>query len=298
MKNKNFIARWMDGRLNTEEQESIEKSGELDALKTVIDDIDTWKVKPFDVEAGLAELQKKKSGVIPLRKAKKTHWMKYAATALILISCGLFWYLSGSNEILENTRIAEKNTIELPNGSIVEIDAASSISYYKKDWENSRELVLNGQAFFDVTKGKPFVVSTTTAKVAVLGTQFNIKTNGDLFSVYCYEGKIEVSYKNQVQIITEGQSIELKNDELIKSNHQDDAPDWIQGFSTYDKTPLRYVIADMQRYFEVEIALPEKYEQLQFTGTMTHDTLNSALSTVFTTMEINYTLENNKVIFY
>ena len=54
LEDKNLIARWMDDRLSNEEKEQLKKSGELDALKAVIDDIDTWKVKPFDVDAGLA----------------------------------------------------------------------------------------------------------------------------------------------------------------------------------------------------------------------------------------------------
>ncbi|BAO77325.1 hypothetical protein [Winogradskyella sp. PG-2] len=54
----NFITRWLDNRLDDDEQEALKESGELDNLKVVIDEIDTWKVKKFDIDAGLENLKK------------------------------------------------------------------------------------------------------------------------------------------------------------------------------------------------------------------------------------------------
>ena len=66
LEDNNLIARWMDDRLSDEEKEQLKASGELDALKTVIDDIDTWKVKPFNADAGLSRnLQIKIGWVLP-----------------------------------------------------------------------------------------------------------------------------------------------------------------------------------------------------------------------------------------
>ncbi|CAM4403889.1 FecR family protein [Zobellia nedashkovskayae] len=293
LKHNNLIARWMDGRLNNEEKEQLNKSGELDALKTVLNDIDTWKVSPFDRDAGLADLQKKNKGTVPIKKPKDKGWMRIAAGIVILLSCSLAWYFISNTGTTVTTEIAENKKIELPKGSFVELDAASRITYNEEDWEKKRELTLSGQAFFDVTSGVPFSVNTSSAKVSVLGTRFNIKTAKELFSVICYEGKVEVTYKSKSQIITMGQSVILENDSIIKLEHQQTAPDWINGINTYNKTPLLEVVLDVQRYYDVDIDLPEAYKKLQFTGTIEHKDLKHTLNTIFTTMEIEYTLQTN-----
>ncbi|SHK21846.1 FecR family protein [Maribacter aquivivus] len=297
LEDKNLIARWMDDRLSNEEKEQLKESGELDALKTVIDDIDTWKVKPFNLDAGLAKLTEENKTVVPLKKSNK-NWLRIAASVAILLSCSLVWYLTSTSSTTIATKIAESKTVELPTGSLVELDAASSITYNKDDWEDSRILTLSGQAFFNVTSGAPFIVKTPTAQVSVLGTQFNISTQKEQFSVYCYEGKIEVSYKNNSEIITKGQSVFLVNGKLKKDKHEYLSPEWMNGLSTYDRTPLKTVIADVKRYYNVEVNLPKKYGTLQFTGTIAHKDLQQTLNTIFTTMEIKYELqEDNTVIF-
>ncbi|WP_424000086.1 FecR family protein [Maribacter sp. IgM3_T14_3] len=294
----NLIARWMDNTLSDEEKEGLKKSGELDALKSVIDDIDTWKVKPFDVEAGLAKLKKENYTVVPLKKTKNNSWLRIAASIAILFSCSLVWYFSSTGNTTIATEIAENKTIELPTGSFVELDAASNITYNNNDWNKNRAITLSGQAYFKVAKGAPFVVSTPTAKVSVLGTQFNINTQNEQFSVYCYEGKIEVSYQGTSEIITQGQSVLLQNGKLQKSNHKYTSPDWMKGLSSYERTPLKTVISDVKRYYKVDISLPVKYETLQFTGTIEHKELQQTLNTIFTTMEIKYHIQDGeKVIF-
>ena len=87
LEDKNLIARWMDDRLSNEVKEQLKKSGELDALKAVIDDIDTWKVKPFDVDAGLAKLKDQNASVIPIKRSKNKTWWSIAAGVAVLFTC-------------------------------------------------------------------------------------------------------------------------------------------------------------------------------------------------------------------
>lgn len=297
LEDNNLIARWMDNRLSNEEKEQLKGSGELDALKTVIEEIDTWKVKPFDVDKGLTRLKEANKTVVPIKNNNK-NWLRIAASIALLLSCGLVWYFMANSATTVVTDIAEKKTIELPTGSLVELDAASSIAYNKNDWENSRMLTLSGQAFFNVTSGAPFVVKTNTAQVTVLGTQFNIRTQNNDFTVFCYEGKIEVKHLGSSEIITKGQSVMLTGGKLQKSTHKSSGPEWLNGVSTYDKTPLNSVITDIKRYYNVEVNLPEEYKSLQFTGTVAHNDLANSLSVIFTTMEIPYSLQDgNTVIF-
>jgi len=298
----NLIARWLDNRLNEDEKKELDASGELDALKAVLDDIDTWKVKEFDTEAGLKDLEKRKKLVIsPARNLPKkpsiNRWLSIAASVLILITGGYFsWNYFSNQPTIISTAIAENKTIELPSGSVVKIDASSEVSYSKKDWDKNRTIQLSGQAFFDVTKGSSFTVITPSGQIDVLGTQFNVKATDGEFEVKCYEGKVNVTYKKDEKILIKGQNVFAKESQLISGTHNSKNPEWMDGFSKYNSVKLLDVITDLEKYYETNITLPKKYENLQFTGVITHEDLNIALQTLFTSMEIQYILNEDNTV--
>lgn len=298
----NLIAKWLDNSLSEEQKKELESSGELDELKVILDEIDTWKVKKFDTENGLAELKKRKKLVItppPSKKPSSNRWLQIAASILILVSAGYFsWDLFFNQTITIKTQIAENKTIELPSGSTVKLDALSEISYKEKNWNDNRTIHLNGQAFFDVTKGSSFKVITDRGNINVLGTQFNVNTTNTVFEVICYEGKVKVAYQNDELILTKGESAVVQENELKEVTHINTSPDWTNGYRKYNKTSLAEVLADLKKYYTIKIQLPKKYEHLEFTGTLTHKDLDTALQTLFVTMEIKYVIgTDNTVIF-
>ena len=300
----NLIAKWLDNSLSDEQKKELESSGELDELKFVLDEIDTWKVKKFDSEKGLADLKKRKKLVIaPAPPSKKisnnNRWLQIAASILILISAGYFsWDFFFNQTITINTQIAENKTIELPSGSIIKLDALSKISYSEKNWKDKRTISLTGQAFFNVTKGSSFEVITDKGNINVLGTQFNVKTSNTNFEVICYEGKVKVTYLNDELILTKGESAIVQKNELKEATHSNTVPDWTNGYSKYNKTNLREVISDLKKYYTIKIQLPKKYEHLEFSGTLTHKNLDTALQTLFVTMEIKYVIGNDNTVIF
>ena len=299
----NLMARWLDNRLNEDEKKLVEESEALDDLKVVLDDIDTWKVKKFDAEAGLKDLQKRKRLVISpaSEKPKKSvfnNWLSIAASILVLITGAYFSWIYFSNASTTiTTLVAEQKTEKLPCGSVITLDAVSSINYQKKEWKNNRTIHLKGQAYFDVAKGSTFKVITDKGTVTVLGTEFNINTYNDSFSVQCFEGKVKVVYNTDEKILTQGTSVFVNGNALVDNTHTQTTPDWLNGFSKFDKANLPDVIADLNKYYNLEIDLPSKYKNLEFTGTLPHKDVNEALENLFASMEITYTLEGDKVIF-
>ena len=76
-------------------------------------------------------------------------------------------------------------TIKLADGTLVKLNSESSLTYPARFANNQREVMLNGEAFFQVSKdvSRPFLASTTFQHIKVLGTTFNIKA-------YSYETKV------------------------------------------------------------------------------------------------------------
>ncbi len=291
LKHKNLISRWLDGRLTDKEKKQLDKTGELNALKIVLDDIDTWKVKEFDLEQGLTNLNERKRLIIGQSKQPKNRiWMRIAATIIILMTTYFSWDYLNNAEIIIATNIAETKDIILPDSSLVKLDAVSTITYRQKRWSKRREMHLAGQAFFDVTSGSTFKVNTSQGLITVIGTQFNVQVDQEHFLVNCFEGKVKVTYDTQEEILEIGDALALENGKLIRSEHTNKVPVWTQGVSKYNQARLRDVVTDLKKYYKIKIQLPDKYANLKFTGAMTHTNLEQALNSIFIPMEIDYIL--------
>ena len=85
-------------------------------------------------------------------------------------------------------------TIQLPDGSTISLNAESQIKYKKDFNTNYRSLTLSGEAYFDVQKGNtPFTINTNHGQVTVLGTSFNVRSRENGFEVGVNEGIVKVS---------------------------------------------------------------------------------------------------------
>lgn len=95
----------------------------------------------------------------------------------------------------------QKSTIRLSDGSIVKLNAGSKLSYPSQFNESSREVYLEGEAFFEIRKeeNRPFLVISDDVVTTVLGTSFNIKAHQEenLIKVALVTGKVKVSVRSR-----------------------------------------------------------------------------------------------------
>lgn len=117
----------------------------------------------------------------PNRKFIRT-WFNVAASLIILVAAGWLLYTSRTRKaeevkyITHTTGRGQQAMITLQDGSIVKLNNSSVISFPEKFANGKREIILQGEAFFEVKRDpeKPFVVRTDDLTTAVLGTSFNI----------------------------------------------------------------------------------------------------------------------------
>ncbi|BAO77324.1 possible anti-sigma factor [Winogradskyella sp. PG-2] len=147
-----------------------------------------------------------------------------------------------------------------------------------------------------MTKGNTFKVITNRGSITVLGTQFNVNATDSKFEVNCYEGKVAVNYNEDEEILIKGQSNSAKNNKLFGNNHTTNVLNWLNGYTKYNKVELSEVIKDLQKYYKINITLPNKYKKQQFTGNLTHNDFNLALEKLFTSMEIKYNVDKNNTV--
>jgi transmembrane sensor len=146
---------------------------------------------------------------IKTNSGKRWYWAA-AAVLLLVISLFLFRKPSTNNEekgqLVSNfnevsTQLGSKSKVQLPDGSIVWLNAGSKLTYTKDFGKEIREVTLTGEAFFDETKmkEKPFIIHTSSINIKVLGTAFNVKAYPEdkETETSLIRGSIEVTIKNR-----------------------------------------------------------------------------------------------------
>lgn len=285
-----LLAKWLSDELSAEDKNRLEENRELKDLKAVINDIDTWSLRSMDTSSRIEALKPRlvKSKVISIGT-----WMRLAASVALLVTAFYIGNYFLNSEVIIETGVAEKKEVKLPDGTIINLDARSSLSYSKRNWTDERKVAISGQVFLDVTSGDSFTVNTEKGVISVLGTEFNVFVNEDDFKVDCYEGIVEVQSNGQKVKLIQNQKVVLKDGKLESTKVKEQSPSWIKGFSSYDQAKLSVVMTDLEKYYPVELTLPAKYSDLKYTGRVTHNSLKDALRSVFTTMEIEYVVNTD-----
>lgn len=160
-------------------------------------------------------------------------------------------------------------TAMLPDGSTVELNAASSLTYYRFWWPIERKLKFDGEGFFSVEKGKNFSVQSTKGTTQVLGTSFNIYSREEVYRVTCVTGKVRVgsSPDNKVILLPNDQAEILPNGKIRVSNEVDVTSEisWKNNIFLFTATPLRQVFKEIERQYAVTIEMDVPSHQL-YTG--------------------------------
>lgn len=293
---ESFLAKWLDGTISdltlkelVSEQDFIDYKKIKNGL-VLLDELNRPVASSFN--AINDSISKKRN----IKNTQASFKWGLSIAASILVVLGSYFAFS-FEEITHETSYAEQKTISLPDGSEVVLNAKSAINFTKKNWNNNRIIELKGEAFFKVKKGSTFSVQTPNGLVKVLGTQFNIKDTDTFFEVVCYEGKVSVTNNKNEHVLTTGNAIRKidgKNSE--KYDKEDSLPSWLNGESSFLSVPLKYVILELEKQYNIQIDARRIDDSIIFTGSFSNKDLKLALVSVFKTMDIKYSKEKNGIL--
>lgn len=287
MERDTLILKWLDNDLTDAELEAFKKFEDYQSLMMLNSHLQNFKAKDIDADEALQSVLK----TIETRKKakKKLLPMLLRMAAVIVIGLGIFYFVT-LRDTQVSTLIAEKQTIVLPDASKAVINAQSSLTYNKKNWKNSRNVSLDGEAYFEVAKGAAFNVVTPNGIVSVLGTKFNVKQRDDDFEVVCYEGLVRVVYGSHTQTLSAGNRFLILDGALVSSEKElQAAPSWIDNHSTFKSLPYKDVIAEFERQYDITIDTGQIDGSLLFTGSFTHNNIDVALKSITLPLQLTYT---------
>lgn len=297
MNNESYIRKWLEGTLNEEERPIFEQTPEFKTLEKLVTSAQSFKAPAYDVQAELEKFQYRKTAkgkVIPFNWF--TPILRIAAVLILLSSAFFYFYMTVNTKI--ETLATEKSTFYLPDSSFVSLNASTQISVKERLWRFSRQVKLDGEAYFSVAKGSKFDVETSSGIVSVLGTQFNVKNRENYFEVVCYEGLVEVTSGVDSEKLPPGHSFRIINGVLNKStNGEEISPSWINNESSFSSIPFKQVIQEFEIQYGVEVIAQDVNLNQLFTGKFIHNDQKLALQSISIPLNLKYTLtEENQII--
>ncbi|WP_286880513.1 FecR family protein, partial [Proteiniphilum sp. UBA7639] len=168
-------------------------------------------------------------------------------------------------ECIETT-YGERKDITLPDGSMVILNSCSRLRYPTKFTQQTREVRLQGEAFFDVAKDpdRQFVVSAGQFCVKVLGTAFNIKSYDmdEITSVKVDRGKVQIEMPEATMRLSAQERVEVNSLRGTIKKHQDlyETAGWRKGCLYFDATPIQDVARELEREYNCSIVFQEGQE--------------------------------------
>jgi ferric-dicitrate binding protein FerR (iron transport regulator) len=288
---------------------------------------------------------------VPVRIHRFKRYMRYGVAALLLGAvAGLFIIrFSGKKTTVHPaalqvkpvpdqvqkiyaTRYAEKKKIRLPDSSAVLLNAGSTLVLADDFGKTSRDIYLEGEAFFNVTHHKqvPFIVHMKNFDVKVLGTVFNVQAYPEdrTSEASLIGGKIEVVMKNKK---AEGLVLQ-PNQKVVIYNNTGTIPDsmepgkmdqkkipqhtpvvrpltstdeghsfietaWTTGRLEINNKPFAEIKADLERLYNVHIYFKDDIVSgYRFSATFETENISQVLKALQLSYPFRYEMENNRIV--
>jgi transmembrane sensor len=239
-------------------------------------------------------------------------WMRYAvAIAAILViggGAGYWFYQSGTDQQMM-VAVANEGIVKevvLPDGTKVWLNNSAILKYPREFSEKERNVHLEGEAYFEVTKNrhKPFTIQSDAMRVRVLGTRFNFKCDKRcrIAEATLIEGEIEVKgNKEEGQIIlTPGQRAELnKNNGRLTVKQVDAKMDavWHDNLIPFQKADIFTITKALERFYDVKIILsPDIQSNKTYSGVLKRKSdIESVLKSLQNSIPIDYKIVGSNI---
>lgn len=194
--------------------------------------------------------------------------------------------------------------INLPDGTKVWLNAASSLRYPAVFTGSERRVSLTGEAYFEVAKvhpAKPFSVSSLTQTVEVLGTHFNINSYTDEQAVKTtlLEGSVKVT----AQMGTSGsvflkpgqQAVLLGNQLNVNLSNTEEAIAWKNGMFSFKDADLQTVMRAVSRWYDVEVSYEGNLPGRQFSGEIHRNINLSEVLDILSFFKVHFRIDGKKI---
>lgn len=242
----------------------------------------------------------------PIRRFPR--WILAAAILTVIVLAAAFLFrpekpLQTAPDKENNTIVMRKgarSSVQLPDGTTVWLNSSSRITYGDGFAHGAREIFLDGEAYFTVTRNEqhPFIVHAGNMTIQVLGTAFNVKAykEDEKNEVVLLSGKVAVTTTRQPQQLEllpgqkvlawsgtasdslQEQPLEVVSFQLDASGNSCDETAWIRNQLVFKNKTLLSLTKEMERWYNVNIHIQDaSLEKELFNGAFQKENVTEAL---------------------
>ena len=284
--------------------------------------VSEWHLSPSTIQSAKKRVLRRvysTSSTKPAPRVRlqfRTYFARAAAVVLLAVGATFIvwtvWHRDHSHEIAVQERLLEKKasrgqktTFQLPDGSSVTLNSGSTLRYPKAFGAAGREVTLEGEGFFAVTRDeqRPFSVVSRGAKTTVLGTSFNVRAypEDSVTQVAVKTGQVAVrgnGNKGKVVLMPHEMTVYFSDNRLGKQAFTDDAAvfGWTEQELVFREDRLEEVWQTIARWYDVKLVVTDRnlaYDRT-FTAAYQNPTLQKVLESLSFVYEFNYTIHENE----
>lgn len=318
---KLLIKRYVNNEASAEEIEALFhliKIGEIDDLVQSFLESDAGSFAEDEaVKVPVVET------AIPLRsgdsKQKLYTFIKIAASLLVILGLTMLIYTKKPaignyfNPVKYVTVEAAHGKVKkliLSDGSEVWLNAGSTLRYPEIFTSDKRELVLEGEAFFNVHHDpeKAFIIHSSQLNTVVMGTSFNVKSyRNEPSQITVRTGKVAVAEKKSPSLTDKSKTVFLSPAQqttyiagtgFTLRDHVDpqEYMGWQKGNLVFTGKTLLQMKSIIERWYDVKIVLEnKKLESCSMVGSYHQETLRNILEAMRFSLNITYKISGKVV---
>jgi ferric-dicitrate binding protein FerR (iron transport regulator) len=193
--------------------------------------------------------------------------------------------------------------LQLPDGTDVWLNAASSITYPTIFTGGKRHITITGEAYLEVAKdpARPFNVQVNQMNITVLGTHFNVNAYTDEpdARTTLLEGSVRVTAGRQAKVLAPGQQAQVDKSnalKIIENVNVEDVIAWKNGLTVFENADIQTIMRQVSRWYDVEVVFEGNIPQRQFAGGISRKSSLADLLRVLEFANVNFVVEGKKII--
>lgn len=317
-KQNNIVEKYIRGSISEEEYNELQQQIQNDSDSSVGDMLNECWQKDLNIHVMPRAAKERTRRLIneKIKKDMRHVWFKRASTIaasilipILIISTVYFYKEMDHYKQIPNIVSVNKGQragITLPDGTIVHLNSESKLTYTPDFNGKLREVVLEGEAFFEVTpnKEKPFIVKTSVFDVEVLGTSFNVSVYNDenIVETALMEGKVKLTMQGcpskPVYLTPSQKFIYSRSDRqgTISIMEGDTELAWKQGILAFNAEPLEEVFRKIERWYGVTMHYDkESLVNDNFTGQFKMISIQEMMNILRMHYNLKFKIENNDI---
>lgn len=313
-----MLGRKLAGELNREEEELFLKIvSEHPELKSKLDELGKiWEgvegladQQAYDVDAEWQTFSKKIPELQPAGKARSLLFYTYRIAAVLVVGLFLSFALFYITQRAGTSLVAAKEEpmeILLEDGTRILLNRDSKVRYKKHFGEDTREISLIGEGWFDVAgdSSRPFVIDAGLAMVEVLGTSFNVNAykENPRVEITVESGVVAVSAKKDQEeqiVLRAGNSGTYNSDSrelILIPSYDPNNISWKTRELFFEDSPLGEVARVIARVYNVEIIISSEYlAACPITVSFSNQGLEAVLKVLEMTLDLEISQSGDRI---